>query len=483
MKRFEVVTIFPEFFSVLDLSLLGKAADAGSLEFAVHDLRQWASGRHRSVDDAPYGGGAGMVMRADVWGRALDDVLARVGRPVVLAVPTPAGAPLTQRMVAQLAARDDAMVIACGRYEGIDRRVMDHYRAREGVEVVEYSLGDYVLNGGEVAALALIEAVGRLGAGVVGNPQSLVEESHGSAGLLEYPVYTRPASWRGLDVPDVLVRGDHAKVERWRRDWALALTAKRRPDLLAGVLPSCDRADLEALARAGYLVDEGSVRQLSIREASPEEAPAVSELAGALFPDACPAGLGADHIARFIDTELSAQAFSEAIDTGIVCHAAIDGELIGYAYMVAPPAPYVGETLSLGGAQATTVAYLSKLYVQGRWRGAGVAAALLEAVIVLACERWSGLTHVLLGTNAGNARALRFYRRHGFRKVGRRTFDVGGVSNDDYVLVRDLTHTPQGSDLTMAPPAWNNDPGAEPPRDLPQGERRGGSRDRKHAGR
>ena len=178
--RFDIVSVFPEFFAVLDLSLIGKARERGILDIAVHDLRDWTDDPHRSVDDTPFGGGAGMVMRPDVWGAALDDTLGDDG---VLAVPTPSGAPLTQRMCEDLAAVGH-IVLACGRYEGIDARVADHYE-ESGVRVVRYSLGDYVLNGGEVAAVALVEAVGRLVPGLVGNPESLVEGSHRAARLLE----------------------------------------------------------------------------------------------------------------------------------------------------------------------------------------------------------------------------------------------------------------------------------------------------------
>jgi len=249
--RFDIVSVFPEFFAVLDLSLIGKARERGILDIAVHDLRDWTDDPHRSVDDTPFGGGAGMVMRPDVWGAALDDTLGDDG---VLAVPTPSGTPLTQRMCEDLAAVGH-IVLACGRYEGIDARVADHYE-ESGVRVVRYSLGDYVLNGGEVAAVALVEAVGRLVPGLVGNPESLVEESHGAAGLLEYPVYTRPARWRGLDVPAVLTSGDHGKVARWRRDRALEVTAGRRPDsarvreVLAG-LGLESRADAVATTLSG----------------------------------------------------------------------------------------------------------------------------------------------------------------------------------------------------------------------------------------
>jgi len=232
--RIDVLTIFPEFFSVLDVSLLGKARQAELVDAHVHDLREWAAIKadgtpdvHRTVDDSPFGGGAGMVMKADVWGRAFDDVLQPGG---VLVVPSPAGVPFTQALAADLA-QADQVAFACGRYEGIDARVAEHYQAA-GFRVLELSLGDYVLNGGEVAAFAMIEAITRLIPGFMGNAESIVEESHAD-GLLEYPSYTRPASWRGLDVPDVLLSGHHGKIESWRREQQVQRTRERRPDLLA----------------------------------------------------------------------------------------------------------------------------------------------------------------------------------------------------------------------------------------------------------
>ncbi len=248
--RVDVVTIFPEYLAPLGLSLVGKAREAGVLDVRVHDLRDWTTDRHRTVDDTPFGGGAGMVMRPDVWGRALDDLLAQ--GPAHLVVPTPSGPPFTQR-TAEALAGEERLVIACGRYEGSDARVVERYRDR--VPVSEVSLGDYVLNGGEVAALVVVEAVGRLLPGVVGNPESLVEESHSAEGLLEYPVYTKPPSWEGLDVPEVLLSGHHGKVARWRRDRALERTAAVRPDLLAALDPAgLDRRDRETLAALGWVV-------------------------------------------------------------------------------------------------------------------------------------------------------------------------------------------------------------------------------------
>ena len=224
--RVDVVSIFPEYLAPLELSLIGKAREAGLLDVRVHDLREYAYDRHKTVDDTPYGGGAGMVMKPEPWGEALDAI---ASEGAVVVVPSPAGQPFTQSVAEEFSEREH-LVFACGRYEGIDQRVIEYARGRWTVR--EVSLGDFVLNGGEVAALAIIEAVVRLIPGFMGNPESLVEESHGSEGLLEYPVYTKPASWRGLDVPDVLLSGDHARVAAWRREQAESRTRERRPELL-----------------------------------------------------------------------------------------------------------------------------------------------------------------------------------------------------------------------------------------------------------
>jgi tRNA (guanine37-N1)-methyltransferase len=223
--RIDIVTIFPAFFDVLDVSLIGKARDRGILDMYVHDLRAWTHDRHRTVDDTPYGGGAGMVMKPEPWGEALDELLTP---EAVLLVPSPAGELFTQRMARDLA-DETHLVFACGRYEGIDQRVVDHYSARGRVRLV--SLGDYVLNGGEVAAMAVVEAVSRLIPGVVGNPASLVEESH-EDGLLEYPSYTKPPVWRDREVPPVLLSGNHGAIAAWRREQSLERTRLHRPDLL-----------------------------------------------------------------------------------------------------------------------------------------------------------------------------------------------------------------------------------------------------------
>ncbi len=229
--RLDYLTIFPAYLDALRLSLPGRAAASGLVEVHVHDLREWTHDRHRTVDDAPYGGGAGMVMKPEPWGEALDALGVGAderGGATTLVVPTPSGAPFTQATARDLATRD-RLVFACGRYEGIDQRVLDDAAVR--TEVREVSLGDYVLNGGEVAALAVTEAVVRLLPGFLGNAASLTEESH-EDGLLEYPVYTKPASWRGHDVPPVLLSGDHGAVAAWRAQQARRRTAQRRPDLL-----------------------------------------------------------------------------------------------------------------------------------------------------------------------------------------------------------------------------------------------------------
>ncbi|GAA1168942.1 tRNA (guanosine(37)-N1)-methyltransferase TrmD [Ornithinimicrobium humiphilum] len=228
--RIDVVTIFPDYLAPLDLSLIGKARRDGLLDVHVHDLRDWTHDRHRTVDDTPYGGGAGMVMRPEPWGEALDEICAsEPGRTPHLIVPGPGGDRFTQAVAERLATEEDWLVFLCGRYEGIDERVYEEYAARYPLSVL--SLGDYVLNGGEVAVLAMTEAVARLVPGVIGNRESLVEESH-TGGLLEYPVYTKPPVWREHAVPEILLSGDHGRIARWRHEQRLERTARRRPDLM-----------------------------------------------------------------------------------------------------------------------------------------------------------------------------------------------------------------------------------------------------------
>lgn len=232
--RADIVTIFPSYFDTLELSLLGKAKSRGLLEIHVHDLRDAAHDRHRTVDDTPTGGGAGMVMKPEPWGEMLDGILDSADDtdepPPLIIFPSPAGEVFTQAMARELA-EEPHLIFGCGRYEGIDQRVFDEYADRGRVRLI--SMGDYVLNGGEVAVLAMIEAIGRLLPGVVGNPKSLVEESH-EQGLLEYPSYTKPAKWRGREVPAVLLSGNHAAIAQWRHEQALERTKRVRPDLLPG---------------------------------------------------------------------------------------------------------------------------------------------------------------------------------------------------------------------------------------------------------
>jgi tRNA (guanine37-N1)-methyltransferase len=271
--RIDIVSIFPGFFDgPLRVSLIGKAAARGDIEFGVHDLRSWATDVHHSVDDVPFGGGPGMVMKPDVWGDALDDILARSPR-ARLVVPTPSGVPFTQDMASRYAA-EPRLVFACGRYEGIDGRVVEAMRA--AVPVEEVSIGDYVLAGGEAAVLVMVEAIGRLLPGVLGNARSAGDDSFGGGpfhggpydgdpfhgdtdpamrGLLEGPVYTRPRAWRGREVPGVLLSGNHAAIARWRRDMALRRTAAHRPDLIRA-LRDLDRRDRQVLDEAGFPAED-----------------------------------------------------------------------------------------------------------------------------------------------------------------------------------------------------------------------------------
>jgi tRNA (guanine37-N1)-methyltransferase len=227
----DVVTIFPDYLAPLGQSLVGKAIERGQVAVGIHDLRRWTDDVHRTVDDTPYGGGPGMVMQPEPWGRALDDLAPPDGPQPRLLVPTPAGRPFRQDDAIRLAA-EPWLLFACGRYEGIDARVVEYAAQRMPVE--EVSLGDYVLAGGEVAVLVIVEAIVRLLPGVLGNDQSAPDDSFGAGpgGLLEAPTYTRPASWRGMDVPDVLLSGNHAAIATWRAQRSRERTAERRPDLL-----------------------------------------------------------------------------------------------------------------------------------------------------------------------------------------------------------------------------------------------------------
>jgi tRNA (guanine37-N1)-methyltransferase len=226
--KIDAITIFPEYLAPLTLSLLGKAQEKGLLQIAVHDLRNQASDNHNTVDDTPYGGGAGMVMLPEVWGSAIDEVLTDNTDIIIL---TPAGVKFTQPMAANFA-KSEHLIFACGRYEGIDDRVRQYYSGDEfvnrNIRVHEVSIGDYVLGGGEVATMGMVEAITRLIPGVLGNPESLTEESHNDEGWLEYPNFTKPQQWRGISVPEILLSGNHGEIEKWRASQAAARAKKNR---------------------------------------------------------------------------------------------------------------------------------------------------------------------------------------------------------------------------------------------------------------
>ncbi|WP_152362305.1 tRNA (guanosine(37)-N1)-methyltransferase TrmD [Microlunatus speluncae] len=372
--RIDVVSIFPEYLAPLRLSLVGKAIDNGLLELAVHDLRGWTHDRHRTVDDTPYGGGAGMVMRPDPWGEALDE-LAPAGADPRLLIMSPAGRLFDQRLAAELAG-EQQLIFACGRYEGIDARVARHAATRMRVD--EVSIGDYVLNGGEAAALVIIEAVARLMPGVIGNPESLAEESHSADHdqLLEYPVYTKPPNWRDLDIPEILLSGHHGKIADWRRQQALELTRQRRPDLV----PRTERTD-ELEIRPGVAADAGEVFTLQ-RAAFVAEGQANGSFEIPPLTD----GLDVVEAALARDTVLVAR---------------LDGRLVGAV---------IG---SAGDAGAWTV---GRLVVVPDLQGRGIGGRLLEAIEAAAPPT---RTLIRLITGAGSKRNLGFYTRRGFRVVSR----------------------------------------------------------------
>jgi tRNA (guanine37-N1)-methyltransferase len=260
--RFDIVSIFPEYFGPLDVSLLGKARQRGLVDLRVHDLRQWTYDKHHRVDDTPYGGGPGMVMKPEPWGTALDEIAPPGGAMPRLVVPTPSGRPFTQAQ-AMAFAQEPWLVFACGRYEGIDSRVVED--ASERMPVDEVAIGDYVLAGGEVAVLVMIEAISRLLPGVLGNAESVTDDSFAPGrmeALLEGPVYTKPPVWRDRAVPEILLSGHHAAMSRWRRDQALRRTVANRPELAASLAPEMlDEHDRQVLRDAGFPVDgEPTVR-------------------------------------------------------------------------------------------------------------------------------------------------------------------------------------------------------------------------------
>ena len=366
--RIDVLTIFPDYLTPLELSLVGKARERGLVDVRVHDLRDWAHDRHRTVDDTPYGGGAGMVMKPEPWGDALDAVLG--DEPATVVFTTPSGRPFTQAVARDLASRE-RIVFACGRYEGIDQRVIDEVATR--AEVRELSLGDYVLNGGEVAALAITEAVVRLLPGFMGNAASLVEESH-EDGLLEYPVFTKPASWRGREVPPVLLSGDHAAIAAWRHDQAVRRTAQRRPDLVAA---SALLDDLDV--RPAELADSGElfVLQLACWVAEQQDNPEV-------------------RIPALHETHDDVRAWLVR-DTVLVARSG--GRLVG-----AVRASLDGEQWEVG-----------RLMVAPDLAGRGLGRSLLEGIEGLAPA--TATTYALF-TGAGSARNQRIYRKAGYRLRG-----------------------------------------------------------------
>jgi len=369
--RLDYLTIFPDYLAPLSLSLPGKAAARGLVDVHVHDLRDWAHDKHRSVDDTPYGGGAGMVMKPGPWGEALDELLpdGSTGPEtgVVVVVPTPSGRPFTQAQARELAGAAH-LVFLCGRYEGIDQRVLDHAATR--AQVREVSLGDYVLNGGEVAALAVTEAVVRLLPGFMGNAASLTEESH-EGGLLEYPVYTKPASWRGLEVPEVLLGGDHGAVARWRHDQAVRRTVARRPDLLPPT------------AAAGEWVIESAV---------PADAAELLTLQLACW---VPEALVNDDL-TIPPLREGLGDVQESIATWQTWVVRVDGRLVG----------------SVRGRQDGATWHIGRLMVAPDLRGRGLGRLLLEHVQATASP---GATTYRLLTGKASVQNLRIYRKAGFR--------------------------------------------------------------------
>lgn len=366
--RIDVVSIFPDYLQPLQLSLVGKAIEKGIVELGVHDLRQWTHDRHRTVDDTPYGGGAGMVMKPEPWGEALDALVPDDHglRPRLL-IMTPAGRPFTQALAEELAEAEQ-LIFACGRYEGIDARVATDAARR--MQVDEISIGDYVLNGGEAAALVIIEAVVRLLPGVIGNPESLTEESHaaGQDRLLEYPLYTKPPRWRGLDVPDILFSGHHAKIAEWRRQQAEALTRLRRPDLLPG------RGEV-TIERAAS-TDAGEIVTV-------QRAAFVSE--------------------ALVNRTLELPAFTQTVDEvrhtmsdAVVLVARRDGRVVGSV---------------LGHLTDDGHWYIGRLVVAPDQQGAGIGSRLLRSIEDAAP---ASCTTISLVTGAAGPN-ISFYTRHGYR--------------------------------------------------------------------
>ncbi|MEO7129826.1 MAG: tRNA (guanosine(37)-N1)-methyltransferase TrmD, partial [Dermatophilaceae bacterium] len=370
--RIDVVSIFPDYLAALELSLIGKARAEGLLDVRVHDLRDFTHDRHRTVDDSPYGGGAGMVMQAQPWAEALDHVLAQgADAKPHLIVPGPGGAPFSQPLAHRLAV-EPWLAFACGRYEGIDERVYEHAREALGLEVSVVSLGDYVLNGGEVAVLAMVEAIARLVPGVIGNAESLVEESH-EDGLLEYPIYTKPRVWNGREVPEVLLSGNHAAIAAWRHDQRLARTAARRPDLLPAA-----HGDAET----------------EIRLATPGDVPELFTLTRACWVQEAVVNDTLE-IPALVE---SMETLRESLNTTRTWVARKAGRLIGSVRTQER-----GDTWDIG-----------RLMVAPDLQGRGLGRRLLEHAEVSAP---SGIRQFSLLTGAGSDANLRRYKRAGYRRA------------------------------------------------------------------
>jgi tRNA (guanine37-N1)-methyltransferase len=379
--RIDVVSIFPDYLAPLDLSLIGKARAAGLVDVRTHDLRAWTHDRHHTVDDTPYGGGAGMVMKPEPWGEALDDVLNQHGEvPHVsprLIVPSPSGTPFHQATAERLST-EPWLIFACGRYEGIDQRVIDHYADRMPVE--EISIGDFVLSGGEVAAMTIIEAVVRLLPGVLGNVASLAEESHHTGeegGLLEYPVYTKPPIWRELAVPDVLLSGHHGEVAAWRHEQSLRRTVGRRPDLLP---PS-------AVAGLG-----GTLEGLELRAAVPADAAELLTL-----QRACWVSEAQDNAMLFVPPH------TESLDD-------VRAGLKAWSTWMLWAGPrLVGSVRARRDGDAWDI---GRLMLAIDFRGRGLGRLLLEHAEAAAPD---AVTSFTLFTGAKSAGNLRRYRKAGYR--------------------------------------------------------------------
>ena len=391
--RIDVLSIFPDYLAPLGLSLVGKAIETRLVDLRVHDLRDWTTDRHRSVDDTPYGGGAGMVMKPEPWGRALDDLVPpdATPRPRLILL-TPSGRVFDQRLATELTA-ESHLVLACGRYEGIDARVGEYARGRMAVD--EVSIGDYVLNGGEAAALVVVESVVRLLPGVIGNPASLAEESHSAAqdGLLEYPAYTKPPSWRGLDVPEVLFSGHHAQVAAWRRQQAIGRTRAVRPELL----PEAER-------------------EWQLLEATPDDAGELLTLQRAAFVQEAYANASLD----LPPLRQTLPELRESLGHGTTVVLRRRGRLVGSVHGEKAP----GDSF-----------YIGRLMVAPDLQGQGLGSRLLSEIEARAP---AGTRRLRLVTGAASASSIAFYSRRGYAVTGRGR----GETSVDIVVMRKAVPVP-----------------------------------------